>query len=147
MIHFIVKIVWFECEVYDENYVHMQNTVTWVHIQSADDVDEYYMGHYAKKLHFYCILCIRSVICVIILLFSFMLMFIFRVQFVHVVLLIDFFDRQRRKHTSTTPTHVNRQTDKGCAWGRPRLLHTVWKCYLLNPSWYVIKGLLRDYFT
>jgi len=56
-----------------------------------------------------------------------------------------FFDRQRRNHTSTTPTHVNRQTDKKRAWGRPRPLHTVWKRYFFNLSWYVTKGLLRDY--
>jgi len=36
---------------------------------------------------------------------------------------------ERRNHTHTTPTHVNRQIDKECAWGRPRLLHTVSKCY------------------
>jgi len=31
-------------------------------------------------------------------------------------------DRQRRKHTHTTQIHKNRQTDKECAWRRPRLL-------------------------
>jgi len=39
-----------------------------------------------------------------------------------------------RKHTHTTPTHVNRQKDKECAWGRPILLQTVFKilfeCFL-----------------
>jgi hypothetical protein len=34
---------------------------------------------------------------------------------------------QRRKHTHTKPTHINRQTEKAGAWGRPRLLHTVFK--------------------
>jgi len=37
-----------------------------------------------------------------------------------------------RKHTHTTPTHVNRQTNKECAWGRPRVLHTVLKCYFFK---------------
>jgi len=31
-------------------------------------------------------------------------------------------NRLRRKHTYTTQTHRNRQTDKECAWGRPKLL-------------------------
>ena len=44
----------------------------------------------------------------------------------------------------TTPTHVNRQTDKECAWGRPRLLKLL---FFLDLSWHVTKGLLRDYFT
>ena len=41
------------------------------------------------------------------------------------------YSTERRKHAHTTPSHVNRQTDKECAWGRPRLLHTVSKCYFL----------------
>ena len=31
-------------------------------------------------------------------------------------------ERQNQKHTHTTPTRVNRQTDKECAWGRPQFL-------------------------
>ena len=31
-----------------------------------------------------------------------------------------------------TPTHVNRQPEKEGAWGRPRLLHTVLKCYFFR---------------
>jgi len=57
------------------------------------------------------------------------------------------YSTERRKHAHTTPTHVNRQTDKECAWGRPRLLHTVLNCYFWWSSWQVTKGLLRDYFT
>ena len=52
---------------------------------------------------------------------------------------------ENRIHTHTTPIHVDRQTDKECAWGRPRLLHTVLKYYFSDPSWHGTKGLLRDY--
>ena len=44
---------------------------------------------------------------------------------------VDAFDRQRRKPTHPTLTHVNRQTENKCARGRPRLLHTVLKCCFL----------------
>ena len=43
---------------------------------------------------------------------------------------------ERRKHTHIPPTYVNRQTDKECAWGRPRLLHMALKCYSLHLSWH-----------
>ena len=33
-----------------------KDTVTWVHIESGDYFDEYYMGHHAKQLQFYVIL-------------------------------------------------------------------------------------------
>jgi len=39
---------------------------------------------------------------------------------------------RNRKHTHTTPTHVKRQTDKECARGRPKVLHTVFKCYFFR---------------
>jgi len=32
---------------------------------------------------------------------------------------VNLFDRQKRTHTHTTPTHTNMQTDKECAWARP----------------------------
>jgi len=32
-----------------------KDTVTWVHSHSGDDVDEYYMGHYAKQPQLYVI--------------------------------------------------------------------------------------------
>ena len=34
-----------------------------------------------------------------------------------VYFIVIFFDRHRRKHAQTTPTHVNRQTEKEGAWG------------------------------
>ena len=33
-----------------------KDTVTWVHFQSRDDFDEYYVGYHAKQLQFYVIL-------------------------------------------------------------------------------------------
>jgi len=37
-----------------------------------------------------------------------------------------------RKYSHSTRTHVNRQTEKECAWGRPRLLQTVFKMLFLR---------------
>jgi len=64
-----------------------------------------------------------------------------------VYFMVYLFDRHRRKHTHTTPAHVNRQTEKEGAWGRLRLWQTVLKCHFLDLSGRVTKGLLRDYFT
>jgi len=59
-----------------------------------------------------------------------------------------------RKHTHTTPTHVNRQTDKECAWGRPRLLQTVFKmlfvgsfvkCHERATAWLFHVGASQNY--
>jgi len=64
-----------------------------------------------------------------VILFEFMMMFIYISCLVCVYLIVNLLDRQRRKHTHTTPTHVNRQTEQEGAWGRPRLLQTELKCY------------------
>ena len=69
-----------------------------------------------------------------VILFEFMMIFIHISFLICVYFIVNLLDRQRRKHTHTTPTHVNRQTDKECAWGRPRLVHTVLKCCFLDLS-------------
>jgi len=100
--------------------------VTWVHIQIGNDFDEYYLKQHAKQKQFYVMSCVWSYFCYDIIVFLFMFTFIFRFVMC-VYFIVNVFDSQRRQHTHTTPTHVNRQTDKECAWGRPRLLQTVFK--------------------
>ena len=67
--------------------------------------------------------------------------------------IVHLLNRQRRKHTHTTPTHINRQTEKEGAWGRPRLLQTVLKmsfftsfvtCYCVTISRRSESKLMRE---
>ena len=121
-----------------------KDNVTWVHIQIENDFDECYMGHHAKRIQLHVI---WSVIFVMILFYFYLCWhsyFVFNFCIFHRFVWLFL---QRRSHTHTTPTHINRQTDTECAWGRPRLLNTVLNCYFLDLSWHVTKGLLRDYFT
>jgi len=46
-----------------------------------------------------------------------------------------------RKHTHTTPTHVNRQTEKECGWGRLRKLQTGFKMFFSRSF---VKGYERN---
>ena len=56
-----------------------------------------------------------------VILFEFMMIF-FHVSFlICVYFIVNVLNIQRRKHTHTTPTHVNKQTEKEGAGGRPRL--------------------------
>jgi len=56
-----------------------------------------------------------------VILFEFMMIFIHISFLICVYFIVNLFNIQRRNYTHTTPTHVNRQTEKEGAWERPRL--------------------------
>jgi len=61
---------------------------------------------------------------------------------------------QKAQKVHTTPNHVNRQTDKECAWGRPRLLQKMFimlflrsfvTCHEWGTAWLFHVGLIQKY--